>query len=107
MKENLQNESRKKQGRIFQRIDKVSTNRNKRGIYQEKCEYSISALPGTVNAMLIFAILRRKTIIINETFMVSINSVQILPLRYTPSTRRCCIAGKRGWIRRRSVDRLI
>ena len=60
-----------------------------------------------MNTPLIFAIFGLFPVNVNGTFTISLNFVQTQPLRYTPSTRRRCIAGKRGWIRCPLIDRLI
>ena len=99
MQENLQKEKQHKIGGFLQWADKVRTNRIKPGTYRVICEESISDCPENVNGQLIFAILSLISVIVNGTFRLSLNFVQIPPLRYTPSTRRCCIAEICGWIR--------
>ena len=99
MQENLQKEKEHKIGGFLQLPDKVLTNRSKPGASQVICEESISDCPENVNGQLIFAILSLISVIVNGTFRLSLNFVQIPPLRYTPSTRRCCIAEICGWIR--------
>ena len=99
MQENLQKEKRDKIGGFLQLQDKVGTNLSKPGVIQVICEENISDCPENMNGQLIFAIFSLISVIVNGTFRISLNFVQNPPLRYTPSTRRCCIAEICGWIR--------